>query len=372
MEVTEGAVTVEVPEQEGEGKTDAVFFNPVQELNRDLTVAVLDAYREREERAETYLDAMTATGIRGARAAAQGWDVTCADVDPEAVELAESNLARNDLDGRVLERDVNALLWDEYVDVVDIDPFGSPMPFADAAFANTRDLVCITATDTAPLCGAHFDSGVRSYSAVPRNTDFHAEMGLRILLGALARTAGRFDVGVDPIFTHATSHYVRTYLDCTHKASAANRSVQDAQGYLYHCEDCLYRESSRGLVADPPEACPRCESNRISAAGPLWLDAYVDREFTASVRERVTDDMGTAENARELCTTLERELDEPSHYDQHRLCKQWGVGAPAMDAFLDAVRDAGHDASPAHYGGTTFKTTASIDAMRDAASDLGP
>jgi len=365
-------VTVEVPEQGGEGKGDAVFFNPVQELNRDLTVAVLDAYREREPRAETYLDAMTATGVRGARAAAQGWDVTCADVDPDAVELARENLARNDLDGRVVERDANALLWDEYVDVVDVDPFGSPMPFADAAFANTRDLVCITATDTAPLCGAHFDSGVRSYSAIPRNTDFHAEMGVRVLLGALARTAARFDVGVTPLLTHATSHYVRTYLDCSHSASDANAAVQDAQGHLYHCEDCLHREADRGLTAHPPESCPRCGGDRIAAAGPLWLDPYRDRAFAATVRDRVTDDMGTAADARELCTTLEGELDEPSHYDQHRLCKQWGRGASAMDEFLEALRDAGHDASPAHYGGTTFKTTAGIDAMRDATAGLGP
>jgi tRNA (guanine26-N2/guanine27-N2)-dimethyltransferase len=371
MEVTEGAVTIEVLEQGGEGKTDAVFYNDVQELNRDLTVAVLDAYRDREPRAETYLDAMTATGIRGARAAAQGWSVTCTDVDPDAVALAEANLARNDLDGHVVERDVNALLWDEYFDVVDVDPFGSPMPFADAAFANTRDLVCVTATDTAPLCGAHFDSGVRSYSATPRNTDFHAEMGVRILLGALARTAGRFDVGVTPLLTHATSHYVRTYLDCSHSATDANASVQDAQGHLYHCEDCLYRAADRGLVAHPPEACPRCDSNRISAAGPLWLDPYRDHEFVAATREAITDDMGTADTARELCDTLAGELDEPTHYDQHRLCKQWGRGASAMDDFLAALEDAGFGASPAHYGGTTFKTDASIDAMRDATSDLG-
>ncbi|WP_214676014.1 hypothetical protein, partial [Escherichia coli] len=31
-------------------------------------------------------------------------------------------------------------------DVVDIDPFGTPIPFADAALSNTRDLVCVTAT----------------------------------------------------------------------------------------------------------------------------------------------------------------------------------------------------------------------------------
>src|SRR6056297_1102380 len=222
MRVSEGGVEVEVPEQAEEGSGDEVFFNPVQELNRDLTVATLRAYRDREPRAEYYLDAMAASGIRGVRAAAEGWNATLADIDDEAVELCRENLARNDLDGEVVQRDANALMHEEVFDVVDIDPFGTPVPFADAAFANTRDLVCVTATDTAPLCGAHFDSGVRSYSAVPRNTDYHAEMGLRILLGALARTAGRFDVGVEPVFTHATSHYVRTYLDCTHKASAAN------------------------------------------------------------------------------------------------------------------------------------------------------
>ena len=72
MNVHEGNVEVEVPEQEGDAITDDVFFNPVQELNRDLTVAVLRTYAEREPRAEYYLDAMAATGIRGVRAAKEG------------------------------------------------------------------------------------------------------------------------------------------------------------------------------------------------------------------------------------------------------------------------------------------------------------
>src|SRR6056297_941105 len=105
MRVSEGGVEVEVPEQAEEGIGDEVFFNPVQELNRDLTVATLRAYRDREPRAEYYLDAMAASGIRGVRAAADGWNVTLADLDEEAVELARRNLARNDLDGEVVNRD---------------------------------------------------------------------------------------------------------------------------------------------------------------------------------------------------------------------------------------------------------------------------
>ena len=70
--------------------------------------------------------------------------------------------------------------------------------------------------------------------------------------------------------------------------------------------------------------------------------------------------MGTAGRARDLLRTLEAELNEPTHYDQHRLCKTWGRSATAMDEFLAALRSVGFDASRAHYAGTAFKTNASV------------
>ena len=365
MNVREGGVEIEVPEQESEGIDDAVFFNEHQELNRDLTVAVLRAYREREPRASEYLDAMAATGIRGVRAAADGWSVTLADVDPEAVALCERNLGRNDLEGRVVERDVNALLHESVFDVVDVDPFGSPMPFVDAAFANTRDLVCVTATDTAPLCGAHFAAGKRRYAAVPRNTEYHREMGVRILLSALARTAARYDVGIEPICAHATRHYVRCYLDLEHRATAGDDAL-DRLGYVHHCEDCLHRSHERGLLSHPPGACPACGSDRVLTAGPLWLDAVADPAFVERVDEALPDSFGSAARIRRLLADLAVELPTPTHYDQHRLCKAWSVSATGMDEFLDALRAAGHEASPAHYGGTAFKTDASVAEIKTA------
>ncbi|RQG87125.1 tRNA (guanine(26)-N(2))-dimethyltransferase [Natrarchaeobius halalkaliphilus] len=368
MRVTEGGVELAVPGEQTEGVEESVFYNPRQELNRDLTIATLRAYREREDRAETYLDAMTASGVRGVRAGADGWNVTCCDVEEDAIDLARANLERNDVDAAIEHRNVNALMHDSTFDVIDLDPYGTPMPFADAAFGNCRDLVCVTATDTAPLCGAHFNSGVRSYSAVPRNTDYHAEMGVRILLSALARSGARFDVGVDPILTHATSHYVRTYLELEHKPTAADAALEEL-GYISHCEDCTYRETAFGLIADPLEGCPHCDGNRMLTAGPVWLGSVRDREFVAAVRERVPDAFGTAENARNLCETLEAELDEPTHYDQHKLCRNWGLPANAMDDFLADLREAGYSASRAHYGGTTFKTDANVGQIRDATED---
>ncbi|ERH12932.1 MAG: N2,N2-dimethylguanosine tRNA methyltransferase [halophilic archaeon J07HB67] len=135
-EITEGGVTVTVEEPRdgaSDGTSDAVFYNPEMELNRDVTVAVLRAHAHRRERdgQPTYVDATAASGVRATRAAAEGYAVTAADVDPDAVALARENLT--DTDGTAVQRDANALLHESSFDVVDLDPYGSPVPFADAA-----------------------------------------------------------------------------------------------------------------------------------------------------------------------------------------------------------------------------------------------
>ncbi|ADJ14127.1 tRNA (guanine(26)-N(2))-dimethyltransferase [Halalkalicoccus jeotgali] len=356
MRVREGGVEIE---------TGEAFYNPDQELNRDLTVAVLRAYRDREPRAERYLDAMSASGIRGVRAAADGWTATLCDYKTENADLCRENLDRNGLEGEVVNRDANALLHEGLFDVVDLDPYGTPIPFADAAFANARNMVCVTATDTAPLCGAHFESGVRKYSAVPQNTDYHPEMGLRILLSALARTAARYDVGIVPIFSHVTRHYVRTYLDLNHSATDGNRAIERL-GYLDHCEDCLHREATEGLLPESWESCPLCGSNRVLTAGPVWLGPTHESAFVEQVGEHVDDEWGSATRAHRLIEALSGELPLPTHYDQHRLCKEWGRPAESMDEFLGALHEAGFGATRAHYHGTAFKTEATVGEIREA------
>ncbi|GGL48702.1 tRNA (guanine(26)-N(2))-dimethyltransferase [Halocalculus aciditolerans] len=378
MEITEGRVSVSVEEASGSGSGAAagVFFNPDQELNRDVTVAALRTYRERErpsgaERGTpSYLDAMTASGIRGCRAAAEGFDVTMADVDDEAVALARDNLARNDLDADVVGEDANAVLHrrGRSFDVTDLDPFGTPTPFADAAFANTRDLVCVTATDTAPLCGAHFESGVRKYDAIPRNTEYHPEMGLRVLLSMLVRTAARYDVAARPVLSHVSDHYARTYLALDHGASVANQALEGL-GWTYHCQQCLHRSFERGRVPDAPDECAHCGGDQVLVAGPVYLDRPHDPDFVAAVRGNLDDTMGARKRATRLLERIEGELDAPMHYDQHKLYKRWSEPAIGMDDFLEALREAGYEASRAHYGGTTFKTHASVAEIRDAVLD---
>ncbi len=360
MQWSEGGLTFTVPEN----MEQAVFFNPTMELNRDLTVAVLNAVRETwiDDRVPSYLDAMAAAGIRGIRAAEQGYEVTMTDINQPAVELSQKNADSNDINCAIEQADVRRHLYAHHYDVVDLDPFGSPIPYLDPAMSGTAQLLCVTATDTAPLCGAHFRAGVRRYSAVPANTEYHAEVGLRILLSAIARTAARYDIGIAPVLSHVTRHYVRTYLRLHRRASDADDAV-DRLGYLVHCDACLHRATVEGLAPALPATCRECGES-LRRIGPLWLDTYVDQGFVAEVATHLDDSMGERKTIERLLDRLSHELDIVGHHDHHVICDQLDLPAGPMDDVLKEISDRGFRASRTHFGGTTFKTDAPIDTVR--------
>ena len=84
--IEEGKVKIEM-----RGK---VFYNPRMEMNRDITVAVLESLPE----VISYVDAMAASGIRGIRIkkeVSHELDVTINDWDVPAYELIKENVATN-------------------------------------------------------------------------------------------------------------------------------------------------------------------------------------------------------------------------------------------------------------------------------------
>lgn len=343
--------------------TEGAFYNPRMEMNRDITVAVLRAWKDRG--ATTYLDANTASGVRGIRAALAGYDATLVDRSDDAVELARRNVRENSVEdsATVEHEDANVSMRRQRYDVVDIDPFGSPIPFADSAFNSADSLACFTATDTAPLCGAH-DSGVRRYSCVPLNTTYHAEMGLRVLVGALVRTAAKYDVAATPVLSHSSDHYKRTYLAVEEGAKVSDAALEDV-GFVAHCFDCGARSVHDAEGAAVPEGVERdcaCGATR-RVAGPLWTGAVRDAEFVDAVVDEIDENMGTRKRATKTLRLVRDELDTPTHYDHHEVCRRAGVTPSKLDELLVRLRDEGYEATKAHYSGTAFKTDASHDEL---------
>ena len=110
-------------------------------------------------------DCLSASGLRTIRYVREleGVKVVYAnDILPAAGRLMQDNFDLNQLDKekyRVTLKDANQLMREQTqnggFDIIDLDPYGSVVPFLDAAVGAIRDggLLCITCTDTRVLCG---------------------------------------------------------------------------------------------------------------------------------------------------------------------------------------------------------------------------
>jgi tRNA (guanine26-N2/guanine27-N2)-dimethyltransferase len=365
IEATEGKTTFFVPVQDNREQfppgTAPVFFNRRMELNRDATILLLSVLKPSD-----YVDAMGATGVRGLRVANEcGIPVTINDKDPEAIPVIEQNIARSGLPVTVTCRDACSLLFEQSFDAVDLDPFGTPAPFVDAGVRGCRRFLLVTATDTAPLCGAHLKAGIRRYFARPANTMYHAEVGLRILLGFVVRETVKYDRGVEPLFCFAREHFVRLHLRLTRGAQAADRTIAKI-GFVMQCPSCAYREEQHGMVPPLAATCPHC-NKPLLPIGPLYLGKLFNDEILGQMQEQLADmTLGTKKELLKILTVCREELPTSSFYDYHMLAQKLATSPPAIDAVLERLRAAGYAASRTHFSGTGVKTDAPLPALLDA------
>jgi tRNA (guanine26-N2/guanine27-N2)-dimethyltransferase len=357
--ITEHGTTVELGE---------AFYNPHMTPDRDLTIAVLAAFDRMVAPIESYLDTFAATGIRGLRAASElNLAVTFNDRDPDAAYLIRQNIALNNLQSScvVTNEDANVLLHQRRFDVIDIDPFGSPAQFLAAASRSARRMLCITATDTAPLCGAHMNAGIRKYASVPMNNEYHAEIGVRVLMGAIARTLAVQEKAMVPLLAYARRHYVRVYARVLKSVSSADKSMQEL-GFITHCRHCSFRTWVPGLAPVITDRCQVCGS-RIVATGPLWLGRLHDQAFLGSVLSELIDRESDKQSIK-LVEMCRGEIDAPTFYDQHQICRALKIPPIPIGVVVDKLRDSGFAASRTHFSGTSFKTDADICAIAEILS----
>ena len=313
MDFSEGSITFDAPKGEITKKLP-VFYNPVMQFDRDLTVAVL-----KEFGGKSYCDALAGSGIRGMRASKEAGiqEVYLNDLNPKAVKLIEKNLKKNDITGKVSALEANLLLRSlEHgnLDIVDIDPFGPFIPFLDSALRavnRRKGLLCLTATDTAPLCGVSAKTCMRRYDAKPLRVSFAKEIGLRILIAVCARAAAKYDFAVKPLLCYNHRHYFRLYLATDNGVDAADAMLGKVS-YLQHCKACDWRGYVK--ISAFKEKCPDCEG-KLDWAGPLWGAEFADASFCKKLKtdnKAVMKMLGIIETEQKIPTPF---------YDMHYLCE---------------------------------------------------
>lgn len=142
--------------KEGEAcfaESDRVFYNPIQEFNRDMSIACIARYQECLGRPISVLEGLSASGLRSIRYAKEipGVQAVVAnDFDESAFHKIKENIKENGLTDVVSANlgDANAVMHTNKgrFDVIDLDPYGSAIPFIDAAVQSIKDggVLCVT------------------------------------------------------------------------------------------------------------------------------------------------------------------------------------------------------------------------------------
>lgn len=331
-QIREGSVKLFIPK--AKRIYDApVFYNPVMTLNRDISVLICKVLKPKSA-----IDLLAATGVRGLRLKKESGvrDVYINDANPAAVRLIRKNANLNKLSIHISNLRAHEFLATRYklkhakFDYVDIDPFGTPVPFLDAgikAAVENGGIIGVTATDTAALCGSAPAACLRKYGSKPEKTYLMHETGVRILLKKIIETGAQYDLALTPIFCHATQHYVRVYLKSERGAAKADEILKQIGTY--------------------------------QNAGPMWLGKLWDETLVENIYVFAAKDKSITRATKELLYVIDCESKIPAFgfFDLAELrLKQH----PKMSDVIAKLQEKGFAAARTHFSPTGIRTNAPI------------
>jgi len=329
-------------------KNKLPFYNPSMELNRDFSVLVCQWLINNSKKHPCLLDGLAASGIRGLRFANElngDFEVAINDWDENAFDLIKKNVEKLKLKNVIVtDCNLNSLLTEKKYNYIDIDPFGSPVYFIDAAIQSIchEGVIACTATDTAPLCGVYPSVCFRRYGARPYHSEVMKEFGIRILLGSVCKEAGKFDKGIKPLLSYSTDHYFRIYVQIISGAKNANDSM-DFYSFIEPGEYIGYEKTKKFV-------------------GPIWTGKLHSKKILEELRTILFDkQLKTKKTLWKLIDLLEEEADAPMFfYTADNLASRLKKSQPKMKTIFEELRKKGYVATATHFNVKGFKTNAPI------------
>lgn len=278
-------------------KKETVFYNPVQQFNRDLSVTCIKAWdnlygpksgnngrkvkkqankrsteqvynftkqrrldngSKQEQNTEQttlpyikILEALSATGLRAVRYAQEipnVKEIIANDLLPEAVESIKRNVLHNKVGDIVKPNldDANILMYrnkatNTKYHVIDLDPYGTVTPFVDAALQNIEEdgLMLVTCTDLSVLAGNGYPEKCFALYGGVNMVSHEAthESALRLVLNLLNQSAAKYKKTVEPLLSLSIDFYVRVFVKV--KTSPIKvKNLQSNTMITYHCSQC--------------------------------------------------------------------------------------------------------------------------------------
>lgn len=209
------------------------------------------------------LDALSATGLRAIRYAKEipfATAITSNDMSPKAVESIKLNIKHNKLEDKITANTGNAIAYmysfcdKKGYDAIDLDPYGTAAPFIDAAIQaiNDEGMLLVTCTDSAIFAShGYLEKTYSQYGGLPLKGEPCHEGGLRLILHAIASSAARYGMAIEPLLSLSIDYYARVFVR-VRKAPIDVKLLAGKTMIVYHCESGCGAWTTQYLARNKP------------------------------------------------------------------------------------------------------------------------
>lgn len=338
MRIREGLINLEiqnVSKGKGPGKKSPGYYSEAMIISRDITVTILKNYFEKRFSA---LDILGGSGVRGLRIEKEcGADVTINDRNPGAIKIIEMNKKLNDSNAKITKLDASKCFPKGFYDYIDIDPYGTPVPFIDSAIRSIKNhgVIGVTATDLPNLTGTNMEKGIKLYhSRIIRNYFSH-ETGLRALIAFIVKRAGEYEFSALPLISYFGGYYYRIFF----RMEKGSKRVEKNLEYVQE----IHGLSIRHLF------------------GPIWIGDIHDREFLNKMK--IFDYMQSSGKIESLKKIWANE-NILFFYSLENISRKFGTNIPKIEDVIVALGERGYKASRTQFDPVGIKTNASFLALK--------
>ncbi len=329
MIVKEGLVFLDIPEVhagKGPGKKCGIYYSKMQTITRDLTVVILKNYFSKNFNA---LDLLAGSGVRGFRIEKEcNANVTINEKNPFARKFILRNKELNNSNAEITDYDAEICFPKKKFDYIDIDPYGSPVPFIDLALKSIRNngIIGITATDLPNLAGTNRKKSLMLYHSETKRNFLKHEIGIRILWKYVAEKCMEYELFMDPIMTYFGGYYYRIFFRVEKGSKKSFTMLEKIQE--------IYDLGNKKI-------------------GPLWIGKLHNDSFLKKLK--VDDYIEKKESIENLIkmSKLENNL---FFYSLEEISKRSGRNIPKIDNFIKIINEEGYEASRTQFHPLGIKT----------------
>ena len=368
--IQERSVKCKVEDEKKISKELDVFYNPIMRINRDISVELLKSIEKNDLQ---IADILAASGIRSIRfikelPSKKINNILINDANDIAVKRIKENLKLNKIKLsnkiKIATKDANKALLDEKgFDYIEIDPFGSPNPFLDAAAKRLArsGILAITATDTSALSGTFENACKRKYWAKPLRNELMHEIGIRILIRKAQLIGAQYEKALIPIFSYSSMHYMRTFLLCNKSKNTVDEMLK-LHRYLLYCNNCMKKIICR-------ENNAKCCNQSMLISGPIWTGELYNKEIAEKTVKNILKHH-EMKNDKEILTLIEllkgdiENNTEIGFYDIHKITKKWKMHQiPSFEKIIDECSKLGYKTTRTHFNEHAIKSNIPIEEL---------